>query len=267
MNKYLQVFKISFAQEFAYRVSFIMWRVRNLLQIFLIFFLWDTIFTQPDRVVFGYDRAKILTYVFGILIVKALVLSAKAADVAEDIARGDLSNYLLKPVNYFKYWFTRDISSKFLNLIFATVEFSLIFIILRPTFFFQTDTIQILSFLASIAVAVLIYFSLLFIVSMVPFWAPELGWGSHFLVTVIVVEFLSGGLFPLDILPSGIQGFLNLTPFPYLIFFPLQVFLGKVTGLALIKGILISISWSLILFYLMKRLWYKGLLVYRAEGR
>ena len=84
---------------------------------------------------------------------------------------------------------------------------------------------------------------------------------------IIATEFLSGGLFPLDILPLDFQKVLYFTPFPYLIFFPLQVFLGKVTGLALIKGILISFLWSIVLFYLMKRLWYKGLLVYRAEGR
>jgi ABC-2 type transport system permease protein len=267
MNKYLQVFKISFAQEFAYRFNFIMWRVRNVLQIFLVFFLWSTIFSDPDKVIFGYNKDKILTYIFGIMIMKALVLSARVVDVSGEISRGDLTNYLLKPVNYFKYWLTRDISSKALNLGFAVFEFLLLYLVLKPSLFFQTDIIQLGGFLIITFLAIFLFFVLLFIISFVPFWAPELGWGVQFLVIIVATEFLSGGLFPLDILPSGIQGFLYLTPFPYLIFFPLQIFLGKVTGLALIKGILISSVWSIALFYLMKRLWYKGLLVYRAEGR
>jgi len=123
MKKYFSVFKISFQQEFVYRLNFIMWRLRNVMQIFLVFFLWDTVFSDPKRVVFGYDREKILTYVFAILIVKAFVLSARAVDVAGDIARGDLTNYLLKPVSYFKYWFTRDISSKSLNLLLPQSNF------------------------------------------------------------------------------------------------------------------------------------------------
>ena len=94
MNKYLQVFKISFAQEFAYRFNFIMWRVRNVLQIFLVFFLWSTIFSDPDKVIFGYNKDKILTYIFGIMIMKALVLSARVVDVSGEISRGDLTNYL-----------------------------------------------------------------------------------------------------------------------------------------------------------------------------
>ena len=86
-----------------------------MIQIFVTFFLWSTIFSDPGRVVFGYDRAKIITYVFGVMMVKAFVLSSKVSDVSGDVARGDLSNYLVKPLNYFKYWFTRDISAKSLN--------------------------------------------------------------------------------------------------------------------------------------------------------
>ncbi|MBI2103398.1 hypothetical protein HYT59_00170 [Candidatus Woesebacteria bacterium] len=77
MYKYLQVFKISFQQEFAYRLNFIMWRLRNVMQIFLVFFLWSTIFSDNQKEFFGYNRDKILTYVFGILILRALVLSAR----------------------------------------------------------------------------------------------------------------------------------------------------------------------------------------------
>ena len=103
MNKYLTIFKISFAQEFAYKVNFVMWRVRNVMQIFLVFFLWDSVFSGSERVVFGYDRARILTYIFGILLVKSLVYSSRSIDVAGEISRGDLSNYLTKPISYFRY--------------------------------------------------------------------------------------------------------------------------------------------------------------------
>src|SRR3989339_778208 len=161
MNKYLQVFKISFQQEFAYRLSFVMWRVRNVLQIFVVFFLWDTIFNIQGRELFGYTKEKILTYVFGLIIVRALVLSARAQDVSGEIARGEIINYLLKPVNYFKYWLTRDFSSKALNLFFAAGEFFLLYLILKPPFYFQTSIFQIFLFLVAISLAMLTYFLLL----------------------------------------------------------------------------------------------------------
>lgn len=267
VKKYLRVFKISFQREFAYRVSFVMWRVRNVMQIFLVFFLWDTVFANPGREVFGYDREKILTYVFGLIIVKAFVLSARAMDVAGEISSGDLSNYLLKPINYFKYWLTRDLSSKALNLLFAFFETFVLYLLLKPPFFIQKDPLSIAGFLVSVGLAMFIFFTLLFITSSIPFWVPEAAWGAQFLVTVVAVEFLSGALFPLDILPQIFQTILSYTPFPYMIFFPLQIYLGKITGMAMLRGIFVSLIWASGLWIVLNAVWNRGLKAYQAYGR
>lgn len=267
LGKYIQIFKISFAQEFAYRLNFIMWRIRNVMQIFLVFFLWNSVFSDPTRVVFGYDREKILTYVFGILILKAIVLSARTVDVAGEISRGDLTNFLLKPVSYFKYWFSRDISSKALNLGFAAIETLILFIILKPPFFIQTDPAVLLVFATALVIAVILFFALLFLVNIVAFWMPENGWAAQFLFIVIITEFLSGGVFPLDIFPAAFQKVLYFLPFPYLLFFPLQVYLGKIGGTQAWGGILISAFWALALLVCLNFVWNKGIKRYAAEGR
>lgn len=266
MNKYTSLFKISFAQEFAYKTNFVMWRVRNVLQIFLIFFLWDSVFANPGRVVFGYDRARILTYVFGILIVKSIVLSSRAIDFPGDISRGDLTNYLLKPVNFIKYWLTRDLSSKALNLFFAFFEAIGIYLLLRPPFFLQTNIFFLLLFLLSLVLAIMIYFFLTLIFGSLPFWVPEQAWGAMFLL-FIFTDFLGGGAFPLDILPSLAQKIIYLTPFPYLIFMPLQIYLGKLSLLASVQALVVASIWLGILVFIFNILWHWGLKVYRAEGR
>lgn len=267
MRKYLQIFKISFQEEFAYKLNFILWRVRNVFQILLTFFLWSTVFSNPSTVIFGYDRSKILTYVFGIMIVRALVMSARAADIASDIATGDLSNYLLKPITYFRYWFTRDVSSKALNLFFAVGEFVILFAILRPPFFLQSNPTTLILFFVGIILAILIYFFILILVSSLTFWAPEMSWGGHFLITIVLVESLSGALFPINILPSAAQSVVMATPFPYLIYFPVQVYLGNISGQALFGGILVAAAWCGILWFAMNYIWQKGLKAYESTGR
>jgi len=267
MKKYWRIFLVSFEQEFAYRLNFVLWRVRNVFQILLTYFLWSSVFANPQTQIFGYDRTKILTYVFGIMIVRALVFSARAMDVSQDVAHGDLSNYLLKPVSYFKYWFTRDVASKFLNLSFAALEFTALFLILKPPFFFQTNLLSLLIFLVSIILAILIYFLLLFIVSSTPFWVPEIAWGSHFLVTVVIIEALSGSLFPVNILPVGIRSVVMATPFPYLIYFPVEVYLGNIAGAGLVGGIMVASAWVGVLWISLNYVWQKGLKVYQAIGR
>lgn len=267
MRKYWQIFSISFQQEFAYKLNFIMWRVRNILQVILVFFLWDAAFSNPGRTLFGYTKPQILTYVFGVLIVRSFVLSARAVDVAGEVANGDLSNYLVKPISYFKYWLTRDISSKALNLIFAFFETLALYLIIRPPFFLQTNPFYLIAFFVSLISAMFIFFTLLFMTSSIPFWVPEVAWGAQFLVVVIVIEFLSGSLFPIDILPGVLQRILYSLPFPYLIFFPLQTYLGKLPIAQVLSGLLVSISWSIILWLILKFIWSKGLKVYQAYGR
>jgi len=236
------------------------------MQIFLVFFLWDSVFSGSERVVFGYDRARILTYIFGILLVKSLVYSSRSIDVAGEISRGDLSNYLTKPISYFRYWFTRDLSSKALNIIFASFEAILLYFLLKPPFFLQSNPLAVLLFLISLIFAIFIYYNLVFLFSMFPFWQPEQAWGAIFLF-FIFSDFLGGGIFPIDILPLSFQKILYSTPFPYLLFTPLQIYLGKLTIAQSLKSLFVGGFWALALAILVKRIWNSGLKNYRAEGR
>lgn len=267
MKKYLQIFKISFEEEFAYKFNFILWRFRNVIQILMTYFVWSAVYADPGKIIFGYDRAKILTYVFGIMIVRALVMSARSMDVGNDISTGDLSNYLIKPMSYFKYFFTRDAASKLLNLVFAVAEFLLLFLILRPPFVFQTNFVSIFGFFVALILAMCMYSLILFLLSSIPFWVPELGWSSQFLVAVVIVEVLSGMVFPINILPNVLQSIILTTPFPYLIYFPVQVYLGNITGWAMFGGIMVSVAWTGVLWISLNVVWKKGLKVYQAFGR
>lgn len=266
MDKYLTIFKVSFAQEFAYRMNFIMWRVRNVLQIFLVFFLWDSVFSNPNTQIFGYSRGEILTYVFMLLIVRSIVMATRSIDVAGEISRGDISNYLVKPVSHIGYWFTRDISSKALNLSFAVVEVGLLWAILRPPLIFQTNPILILFFAVSLLLSVFIYFLFMYILNLLPFWYPEQSWGVIFLL-FIFVDFLGGGVFPLDVLPKFWQGIVNLTPFPYLMFFPIQTYLGKLTTTKVLGNFAIEIVWIGLLLFIAGKVWKAGIKRYEAEGK
>ena len=266
MNKYLQIFKISFQQEFAYRLNFIMWRVRNVFQVFLVFFLWDTVFATSGTLIFGYDRQKILTYVFALIIIRSIVLSMRSIDIGPEIARGDVTNILLKPISYIRYWLTRDLASKLLNLSFAVFETTVLYLLLKPPFFFQGNILFLLFFLVSVTAAIILYFLLVFLFSMPTFWFPQQSWGFMFLLMVFV-DILAGGIFPIDILPSNIQNLAYLTPFPYLLFIPVEIYLGHFNFVVTLRFLTASMVWIFILLFVNNKVWNLGLKSYRAEGR
>ena len=267
MNKYLSIFKISFQEEFAYRLNFILWRFRNVLQILIFFFLWDAAFSGNATEIFGYDKAKIFTYAFVLIIVRAIVMSSRSTDVGGQIANGELTNLLLKPVNFFKYWITRDVSSKSLNILFGAFETVILVLILKPNLYFQGNPYYFLAFILSLFIGMFIFFNLMMLTNMISFWVPELAWGAQFLMIVVVADFLSGSFFPIDVFPNIIYQIIRFTPFPYLIFIPIKIYLGNFDLLLTIQSLLIGLIWCALLWKITLSVWKKGLLAYDVTGR
>src|SRR3989344_3347986 len=119
MKKYLTVFSLSFQNEFTYRLNFILWRFRNVLRILMTFFLWQVVFSTRTTA-FGYSHSRMFSYILFVFVIQALVMAAPSNDnIGGEIGNGDLSNYLVKPISYLKYWLTRDLASKLLNALFA----------------------------------------------------------------------------------------------------------------------------------------------------
>ncbi len=266
LGKYKQILQISWANGFVYRLNFIMWRVRSILQLLVVYFLWLAIFKEGGSFA-GYEKQTILTYVLGTSVLRSFVLASRSQDIGAEIASGDLNNFLIRPLNYFANWMSKDLADKALNSIFVFVELALIIFILQPPLFLQTNPIFLSAFVITSVVAMLMYFFLSFLISSITFWYPEHnGWPARFLA-VIMIEFLSGGLFPLDIFPEKAARVLEFLPPAYFLFHPMQIYLGRV-GLIHIATILGSmIVWVIALAVVSKSVWNKGLKIYGAYGR
>ena len=157
MNKYFLVAKNTWIETFTYRLNFTMWRLRVTIELLTRYFLWLAIIPTGSKFL-SYDQSQMLTYIIGTSIVEAIVLSTRTADIAQDINSGNLSNFLIKPVNYFAYWFSRDIGDKAMNILFLFFELLLIVLLLKPPIFIQTDPSLLILFLVATAIAVIMHF-------------------------------------------------------------------------------------------------------------
>lgn len=264
MNKYLLVASLSLQEYFAYRLNFILWRVRVVVSILISYFLWNAIYLRTGQV-FGYQMSQMLTYILLTIFINSVVFSTQTARVAEEINLGLLSRYLIHPISYFKYTLSRDIADKIINTFFSFFEFLVLFILLKPPVVIQTNMFYILLFLITVVLAGILYFEINILLSSIAFWSYET-WAPRF-IFLILVSFLAGNYFPLDIVPSGIYKILALLPFTYLVFFPLKIYLGQFNSSFLLSGFVILSVWVVSLFFLMKYVWRKGLKVYTAEGQ
>ena len=265
-QKYLQVAKTSWQAGFVYRLSFVMWRVRVVVQFLAIYFLWTAILGNHQNA-FGYTESQLLTYIIGTSIIRTFVFSSRSIDAQGEIASGDLSNYLVKPLNYFTYWLSRDISDKLLNILFMIGEIAIFIFVVRPPLFFPSNLIFVLLALIATILAIIMYYYFSFLVSMTTFWLPEEnGWPQRFLIFVLL-EFLAGGLFPLNILPPALYKIAAVLPPAYMLNHPLQIYLGKFNLQQSILTIIVTAIWIIGLREFANRVFKRGLKVYGAYGR
>jgi ABC-2 type transport system permease protein len=85
-------------------------------------------------------------------------------------------------------------------------------------------------------------------------------------IVMTVNFFVSGHMFPLDLLPQPWSGLLKWLPFQYMAYFPAVVFLGKIRGASLAYGLLLQLAWSLAFVFLARWLYSRGLKRYSAFG-
>lgn len=263
IEKYLAIFNISWQQGLVYRLNFTLWRVRSVLQLLLVYFIWWTVF-QSQREVFGYTQTSILTYILVAALIRAIVLSSRAMDVSNHINDGQIANFLVKPLGFIRFYLARDVADKLLNIFFVIIEISLIIYLLKPKIILQTDLQILLLFLIATTLAIFVYFCISFCISLTAFWV-ENSWGPLFLM-MIFLEGFGGGLFPIDILPKTFFYILMLTPFPYLIYFPSKLYLGTMSTQEIFLGFSILCFWVLLLWFIMGWVLQAGLKQYTAIG-
>lgn len=265
MKKYWLIIKNTWDEYTAYRLNFILWRVRMVIRFLIIYFLWSAIFFTDEHIFFGYNRTTMLTYVVLVYIVGNFVFATRTQDIGSEINEGKLTNILLRPINYFYYVGARDLSDKIINFAFTIIETVILLVIFRPPLFFQADSFLLLLFLLTFLGSIFLYFNISALLGFIGFWTSEV-WATRF-IFIILLDFLAGTFLPIDIYPPFILRILSLTPFPYIIYFPVKIYLGQLSFNQMMQGLLIMTIWMIILITLVLNVWKKGLRVYGAEGR
>lgn len=266
MKKYWAIFKINWESVLVYRFNVFMWRVRSMLSFLTIYFFWGAVFSEYSQIA-AYGQTSMLFYLGIAFFLNTLVFANDSFRITAEIANGDLNNYLLKPMSYLSQWLARDWSLKVLNLILFIIEISAFALIFKLPLFFPASVGQWLTFIIAAILAALSYFFFSFLFSSFSFWYPEHdGWPLRFLMLTLL-EFLSGTAFPLDILPQSLAVLFKILPTSYFIFFPAQIYLGRLKPGEIIQGFLIMIIWLVAFVFLAKKVWKKGLQIYGAYGR
>src|SRR5262245_56977842 len=265
LNKYKHVINIGIQNTLVYRINFLFRSTFSLIPLFATISLWKAIFAGRESTVGGYTLAQMVSYYLVVTIVD--VLTAVTEDdwqIASDIKDGNISQFLLKPIDYLTYRLCLYGAGRVVFTVCAVLPVALFILAQRAYFVLPADSATIGWFGLSLIFTGLLQFFISYCMALLAFWVLEV---STFIFILFAFEYIAGGhLFPLDILPAGILHALNFTPFPYQLFFPVNIYLGRVSGSALYFGLLTQAGWVLATYFLARVVWSRGVRHYSAVG-
>ncbi len=267
MKKYWHAINIGFQNHLTYRFNFLARTLFGFIPLLAVVYLWRTIFAGKgaDATVSTFTLAEMTSYYLIVTIADALTaVNEDDWQIAADIKDGNISQFLLKPVDYLYFRFCLYLSGRLTYIAVAALPIGLLIFFLREYFVLPPDGLTFGLFLVSLIMTALLQFLLSYAMAMLAFWVLEV---STFIFILYAFEYIaSGHMFPLDILPPVIKEALYFTPFPYQLYFPVGVYMGKITGAELVRGLAMQAGWVVVAYSLARFAWNRGIRKYSAVG-
>jgi len=266
MKKYLAVAKATWQEYLTYRTNLFLEVIGGFVAQLVIIAVWFSIFRDlKTEIVAGYSLPAMITYLLGAGIINSFILIASQGDeINDDINRGKLSGFLVKPLSVPFYWLSRDLCRRALTFILGMGEYLVIILILSNYFIPPFSLANFFMFCLAVLLGGILHFFLFYIFSIIAFWMDQT-WGPRFVIRVIM-SIATGSLIPLSLFPANWQLVFNLLPFKFMAYFPLQIYLGKVSVSEIILGFSALLVWISALIGISVWIWEKGLKKYSAYG-
>ncbi len=266
MRKYWHVLKIGMQNNLTYRFNYLARTLFGFIPLLAILSVWRVIYEGKNGGAVGpYTYSEMISYYLLATIIDALTaVSEDDWQIAADIKDGNISQFLLKPLDYLRYRLCLFAAGRVTYMAVAALPVAGFIWFFRQHFTLPAEALTYAAFGFSILLTALLQFFTSYAMALLAFWVLEV---STFIFILYAFEYIaSGHLFPLDILPAGIRDALFLTPFPYQLYFPASVYLGKVTGAELAKGLAVQLLWVAVAYGLARFAWHRGIRKYSAVG-
>jgi ABC-2 type transport system permease protein len=266
VRKYLHVLNIGIQNQLVYRVNFLFRACFGLLPLIATLSLWRTVYEgKTTAEVAGYTLAQMVSYYLIVTLVDMLTaVNEDDWQIAADIRDGAISQFLVKPIDYLRYRFCLFLAGRAIYTAVAFLPVGLFISFQRQYFVAPPDWATFGWFALSVVMTALLQFFMSYAMALLAFWVLEV---STFIFILFAFEYIAGGhLFPLDILPPALLKVLSFTPFPYQLYFPVSIYVGKSTGAALYQGLAMQLFWVVAAYLFARFMWARGIRKYSAVG-
>ena len=215
----------------------------------------------------GYDglsKEYVISYFFLVLITTKWTMDVSVRLVTDSIVSGQFSKYLIKPFSYLAEALGANLAEQTLHTIFLIPVLIGGGYFLRDYLIYDITPYTLFLFFCAIVMANVIKFLISQIFSLIAFSVKQL-YGLRTLHENIVI-ILSGEIVPYAAVPSMFVSFLEISPFRYMLSFPVEILMGGMRPYDINVGFVTAGIWAVFLYLIYKAGYTLSVKKYEAEG-
>ena len=211
------IFRVSLIERMAYRGDFLLGSVLRFMPMLTTILLWQAVYAKAANKELGqgsqkYNFREMIAYLLLVHISRMFSsMPGLAVGVARDIREGTLKKYLIQPLDMIGYLVAYRAAHKVAYIATSALPYALLFILCRGYFDGFPDPLTMVAYVVSLLLGFVLGFFFEAAIGMIGFWFLEV---SSFLYVINTLNFfVSGHMFPLDLLPRSWATVLKALPF------------------------------------------------------
>jgi ABC-2 type transport system permease protein len=259
---YLQQFKTTLASMFQYRASLLIWMIGQVLEPLVYLIVWSVVSNSSGGSVGDYTTKDFAAYFIVLMLVNQFTYTWIMYEFEYRVREGILSFALLKPVHPIHSDIADNVSSKLITLPVMILIAAGLAVLFHASI--SPPLWSIAVFIPALLLAFLVRFLLEWTLALAAFWTTRVGAINQ--TYFVLMLFLSGQIAPLTLLPSSIQVIAEILPFRWMIGFPVELLLGRLTLAEALMGLGAQVAWLLVSFVVLRIVWRTGVRNYSAVG-
>ncbi len=263
LNIFKHFWQVNWAENWQYRANLLMYLFYWLVSPIIYMAVWTTV-ARSNGSVNGMTANDFIVYYMTLLVIDQLTGNITIHIFAYKIQDGTLAGELIRPVHpMLTNTLVTNLAHKALNFLAFLPIWGVLCLLFRPDY---TGTPWWGPILA--VPAVILGFAIGFLLSgaitCVAFWTTRV-WALHEFYYSILVLF-SGQFVPLQLMPGIVQQMARYLPFQLILYFPIQLTLGRLSPTEIVTGFASALVWLVVSYLLFTWTWREGVKRFSAVG-
>jgi viologen exporter family transport system permease protein len=258
-----RLWQVNWAEQWQYRANLIMYLLYWLVSPIIYLAVWTSI-AHSKGSVNGFTANDFVTYYMTLLVVDQITSNIVIHTFAYKVQDGSLSGELIRPIHpMLTNALVNNIAFKALTIIGFIPVWIILFFLYKPDYGHLTLT-GIFVALPAMIMGFLVGFLLSAAITSLAFWTTRVYSIHEFYYAMILL--FSGQFVPLPLMPKLIQDVAQYLPFQLLIYFPIQLILGKLSSAQIIQGYVVGTIWLIVAISVFTWIWRNGVKRFSAVG-